>query len=115
MTTIAWRIGDVVGLGLAGFADRRFGEGTLSPDTPGYPATVDQLPAFLAEHYQAWRSGLASLDEHGWSRPLGPAWGPFAEANTMDLALHVFDEIVHHGAEVGLLRDLHQHRSELGR
>jgi hypothetical protein len=24
-----------------------------------------------------------------------------------DLALHVFDEVVHHGAEVGLLRDLY--------
>ncbi len=114
VTTIAWRIGHVAGLGLASFTDRLFGAGTLSPDALDYPATVDQLPAFLTQHYQAWRAGLASLDEDGWRRPLGPAWGPYAKSSTMDLALHVFDEVVHHGGEVGLLRDLYQHRSELG-
>jgi hypothetical protein len=44
------------------------------------------------------------------------AWaivGPYAESNTVDLALHVLDEVVHHGAEVGLLRDLYSHRSTL--
>jgi hypothetical protein len=29
----------------------------------------------------------------------------------VDLALHVLDELVHHAAEVGLLRDLYSHRS----
>jgi hypothetical protein len=33
--------------------------------------------------------------------------GPYAESNTVDLALHVLDEVVHHGAEIGLLRDLY--------
>jgi hypothetical protein len=31
----------------------------------------------------------------------------------VDLALHVFDEIVHHGAEVGVLRDLYLRRDQL--
>ena len=38
--------------------------------------------------------------------PLGPSWGPYADADTLDLALHVLDEVIHHGAEVGVLRDL---------
>ena len=29
---------------------------------------------------------------------------------TLDLALHVLDEVIHHGAEIGLLRDLYLHR-----
>ena len=48
-----------------------------------------------------------------WAAPLGPAWGPYAQDNTVDLALHVLDEVIHHGAEVGLLRDLYAHRSSL--
>ncbi len=39
--------------------------------------------------------------------------GPYAQANTVDLALHVLDEVIHHGAEIALLRDLYSHRSSL--
>jgi hypothetical protein len=39
--------------------------------------------------------------------------GPYAESNTLDLALHVLDEVDHHGAEVGLLRDLYLRRDQL--
>jgi hypothetical protein len=31
----------------------------------------------------------------------------------VDLVLHVLDEVVHHGAEVGLLRDLYLRRDRL--
>ncbi len=38
---------------------------------------------------------------------LGPAFGPWAESNKADSLLHVVDELIHHGAEVALLRDLY--------
>ena len=44
---------------------------------------------------------------------LGQPGGPYAEASTVDLALHVLDEVIHHGAEAALLRDLYSHRSSL--
>jgi hypothetical protein len=106
VATIAWRIGHLGGLALGGFANRRFGDGDLTVEKLGFPGTSASVGTFLAEHYDAWRGGLAGLDENGWDAPLGPSWGPFAEANTVDLALHVLDEMVHHGAEVGVLRDL---------
>jgi hypothetical protein len=31
----------------------------------------------------------------------------------VDLVLHVLDEVIHHGAEVGLLRDLYLRRDQL--
>ncbi len=65
------------------------------------------------EHYQTWRAGLTRLTPSEWSAPLGPSWGPYSDTSTVDLALHVLDEVVHHGAEVGLLRDLYSHRSSL--
>lgn len=106
VTTIAWRIGHLGGLAVGGFANRRFSEGTSTLNTPDFPADAAAVDAFLAEHYRAWRDGLAHLDQASWEQPLGPSWGPFSDANTLDLALHVLDEVIHHGAEVGLLRDL---------
>jgi DinB superfamily len=113
VTTIAWRLGHLGGLAVGGFADRRFGAGTLTVAQIDFPAGAAAVPGFLDEHYRAWRAGLAGLSPQEWAAPLGPAWGGFAESNTVDLALHVLDEMIHHGAEVGLLRDLYADRSSL--
>ncbi len=110
-TTIAWRIGHI-GIALGGFADRRFGDGTLGIQGLRYPGTADAVPEFLREHSRAWREGMASMDEEAWWALLGPSWGPYADSNNVDLALHVLDEVVHHGAEVALLRDLYGRRNE---
>ena len=80
-----------------------------------FPPHASAVPEFLDEHYQAWRSGLSRLTPGEWAAPLGTAWGPYADSSTVDLALHVLDEVVHHSAEVGLLRDLYPHRPVAGR
>jgi hypothetical protein len=111
-TTIAWRIGHI-GVALGGFADRRFGEATLRVEDIDFPKTADAASGFLRDHHRAWLDGLATLDEQAWWKTLGPAWGPYADSNNVDLAMHVLDEVVHHGAEVALLRDLYARRREL--
>lgn len=113
VTTIAWRIGHLAGMAVGGFADRRFGEGKLTAAQIDFPPGAAAVPGFLDEHYRNWRAGLAGLSPGEWASPLGPSWGPYAQANTVDLALHVLDEVTHHGAEVGLLRDLYSHRFSL--
>jgi hypothetical protein len=45
--------------------------------------------------------------------PLGSAWGPYAQDTRLDFALHVYDEVAHHTAEIALLRDLYAHRESL--
>jgi len=114
VTTIAWRLGHLGGLALGGFTDRRFGAGTPRREDLEVPSQAEAVNAFLEAHFQAWRDGLAALTPSEWRAPLGESWGPFAEANTADLALHVLDEVIHHAAEVGVLRDLYEHRSSLG-
>ena len=49
----------------------------------------------------------------GLARPVGPAEGPYAEHPMATLILHINREVMHHGAEVCLLRDLYRdtHRS----
>jgi hypothetical protein len=107
VTTIAWRVGHVAGLALGGFADRLFGDGSLDAEGIDFPPRAAGAVPFLRANYGVWRAGLETLDDDRWAAPLGQAWGPYAEDSVEDLALHVFDELVHHGAEIGLLRDLY--------
>jgi len=113
VTTIAWRLGHLGGMAVGGFANRRFGDGALTTARIGFPPGAAAVPGFLDGHYRAWRGGLAGLSPGEWAAPLGPSWGPYAEATTVDLALHVLDEVIHHGAEIGVLRDLYSHRDSL--
>jgi hypothetical protein len=113
VTTIAWRLCHLGGIAVGGFANRRFGDGALTTEQIAFPRQAGEVTGFLDEHYRTWRSGLAGLSPGEWAAPLGPSWGPYAEASTADMALHVLDEVIHHGAEVGLLRDLYSHRSSL--
>jgi DinB superfamily len=110
VTTIAWRLGHLGGLALGGFANRRFGDGSLTAESIDFPGRATDVGAFLDGRYRSWRHGLVGLDAAGWEAPLGELWGAYAEDTTVDLALHVLDEVVHHGAEVGVLRDLYAHR-----
>lgn len=106
VTTIAWRLGHIAGT-VGGFARMRFGDGQpLTAAELEVPPDVRAVEPFLAAHYQSWMDGLLALTELEWLRPIGEAFGPFAASNTVDLALHVLDELVHHAAEVGVLRDL---------
>jgi hypothetical protein len=107
-TTIAWRLAHLAGETVSGFTLRLF-PGTAAT-VPDPPAGADQVPEYLAASYRPWRAGLVSLTDVAWFVPLGPAWAPYADATVLDVALHVFDEVVHHSAEVALLRDLFARR-----
>ena len=43
-------------------------------------------------------------------RPVGPAEGAFTEYPFATLVLHINREVIHHGAEISLLRDLYGRR-----
>ncbi|SCE92620.1 hypothetical protein GA0070215_104316 [Micromonospora marina] len=49
------------------------------------------------------------LGEEGLARPCGPAEGPFADVLLATLVRHINQEVIHHLAEVCLLRDLYLH------
>lgn len=114
VTTIAWRTGHI-GLALAGFADMLSGAGTLRPEDIEPAPSAAAVPAFLEACYRPWRDGIAAVGEPGWWRAIGSAFGPYAEESTADLALHVLDELVHHAAEISLLRDLYLRKDQLSR
>ena len=69
----------------------------------------------LDHWYAEWLHGLRSLDAAGLARRCGESEGPFAEYPFAALILHISREVIHHGAELCLLRDLYRathHRPE---
>jgi hypothetical protein len=113
VTTIAWRLGHVIRGCLAFRTANHFGGPPADYETWVYAATADEALAQLDTAYDAWVAGVESLGEDGLARPVGPAEGPFAESPYADLVLHINRELIHHGAEICLLRDLYAHRKDL--
>jgi hypothetical protein len=111
VTTIAWRLCHVGGA-LAQRANHHFGDATLLRDEIDMPGTAAGGLALVESAYAAWCAGLDALDEAALERS-GSAGGPGtldARFPFADVILHVNREVLHHGAEVALLRDLYRAR-----
>ncbi len=108
-TTIAWRMAHI-SIGVLGMrAANHFGEsGTVEYQTTDWPLTAAGGLALLDHHYERWTTGVRSLDQDGLRRPCGPAEGPFAEYPMAALLLHITREVIHHGSELCLMRDLYR-------
>ena len=102
-TTIAWRLWH---LAIDCFDDytRRFG-GDVSATSAEWTLDPDEAVATLRRTWTAYRGAIAERD--GWSQ-LGPRWGPWSQHSVADMAMHASNELVHHGAEIALLRDLYR-------
>ncbi len=110
VTTIAWRLGHIVVGVLAMRNAAHFGGAPVDYAGWEYAGTAAGALAQLDAEYARWVSGVRSLGAAGLARPCGPAEGPYAEATLAALVLHINREMIHHGAEIALLRDLFAHR-----
>lgn len=110
VTTIAWRICHIAARCFGVRASNHFGyrDGAFSGEDFDYPTTAAGGLAFLDETYAAWRDGVAALDCDGLAAPIGPAEGPWHEHPYAALVMHINREVIHHGAEIALLRDLYR-------
>ena len=50
---------------------------------------------------------MSTFGADGLAQPSGPAAGPYAASPMAALVLHINREVIHHGAEIALLRDLY--------
>ena len=64
----------------------------------------------LTAAWAVFRAAVASWGDGGLLGLLGPAWGPYSDHTNLALALHAQHEVIHHGSEVALLRDLYAAR-----
>ena len=111
VTTIAWRMAHIaVGVFGQRAVDHVGADGTeLAPGRIDWPITAAGGLELLDHWYQAWVTGVRALGDDGLARPCGPAEGPYADEPLAALVLHINREALHHGAEILLLLDLHQH------
>jgi hypothetical protein len=111
VTTIAWRIGHLV-VGVLGARNHsHFGGPPADYMSWDYAATADDALVQLDQTYAGWVAGVANLGPDDLAAPCGPAEGEWGERSMAELVLHIHREVIHHGAEIALLRDLYAHRS----
>lgn len=106
-TTIAWRVWHIALDCLGGYSDRFF-EGHGGDDVREWPGTVAGASAEVEKEWSRFREHVAALDDAGLARTLGPIAGPYADDSYHALVLHALDEVIHHTAEIGVLRDLYR-------
>jgi hypothetical protein len=109
-TTLAWRLWHLINcygatrnalwLGV----DR---QGVVDTFDPAPPSAADALGR-LDEAYRWWSSTLRSLTDDEFREPLGSIAGPYAYDSKAAFVLHMLDEVIHHGAETALMRDLYR-------
>lgn len=108
VTTIAWRLGHVIvgvlGMRVAG----HFGGPPISYESFDYAGTAAEALTQLDDVYASWITGVRSLTGDELSRPSGSDEAPFAHYPMAALVLHISREVIHHGAEILLLRQLYR-------
>lgn len=110
VTTIAWRIAHLV-VGVFGMRNAsHFGGPPIEYMTHRYAGGAAEGLTQLDDGYRRWVAGVAALDDAGLAEAVGPAEGPYAEHPYATLVLHINREVIHHGAEILLLRDLYRSR-----
>lgn len=114
-TTIAWRLSHLSEM-LALRADYTAGSRSLTKDTYVISGDANSAVAALMAAVDAWRGTLVqcddtALDTVGYSTF---PYGSDAEETFIDIVWWVNQEVLHHGAEIALLRDLYhyQHRAK---
>jgi hypothetical protein len=107
VTTIAWRLAHITVGCFAARTHSHFGGPLVDWGTWEYAATAAAALRQLDEQHESWMKGVRGLGATGLAHPVGPAEGPFAESPMATLVLHINREVIHHGAEISLLRDLY--------
>jgi hypothetical protein len=114
-TTIAWRMCHLIDC----YGGRRLASWFGLPERPnptetGLPGTAADALRMLGDAHDNLLHYVEAIEEADLWTKLGPIGGIWAEHTKLSLLLHQVDEVVHHGAEVCLMRDLYraQHRND---
>jgi hypothetical protein len=116
VTTLAWRIVHV-GTAMSTRTSTFFGDGSAPPGADMFhpahwpaelPGTAEDGLKFLDGCYADWHTAISGLDREALERPLGPRGGNFAAEPMIALIVHINREVMHHGGEIGVLRDLYR-------
>jgi hypothetical protein len=109
-TTIGWRLWHLIGCYGAARNAQWLGvtrsPGHFDEDDPA-PSTATEAVGALGRAHHLWQGVLEAIPADAWGQQLGAIAGPYAENDKTSFVLHQLDEQIHHGAELGVLRDLY--------
>ncbi len=105
VTTIAWRLWHIGSDCFAEYTKRFAGEPDARLDATWTMDTGEAIER-LQSSWSDFRATLAGFDD--WFTQLGDGFGPWHRHCIADFAMHASNELVHHGAEIALLRDLYR-------
>lgn len=105
VTTIAWRMWHIAIDCLDDYT-RRF-NGDDSTATAVWTLDSREAISILHAKWNAYRELIAGRE---WWQELGDDWESWSQSCVADMAMHASNEIVHHAAEIALLRDLYDRR-----
>ena len=110
-TTIARRLGHLSVECILGRWEYTFGDRKRSVDDFGYCGDAASALAQLDDAYTKWRTGLSSLtdDDLAVVGLSAMPWGLDPELPFGDILWWNNRELIHHGAEIAMLRDLWAH------
>ena len=110
VTTIGWRLCHIW-MVFAQRADFHFGKRELTLDRLRWPGTAETALDAIDQAFVAWHAGVEALsEEEAERRSEGPPGTLDSQFPLWAVVLHVNREVIHHGAEVALLRDLYEAR-----
>ena len=115
VTTIAWRLAHITVGCFAARVASHFGGPPVDWATWEYAGTAAEALRQLDEQHDAWIKGVRSLGADGLAWQVGPEEGDdgeYAEWPMAALVLHINREVIHHGAEIALLRDLYRWKGD---
>lgn len=110
VTTISWRLGHLLTDVLGSRTERHFGGQLTQRVSYNFPRSATVALDRLDAAYDGWLHGVVGLTGADLARPCGPDEPHYVDRPFADLVLHIHREVIHHGAEIALLRDLFAHR-----
>jgi DinB superfamily len=107
VTTIAWRLAHLIAV--LGPPDvPHFDRPRASHHVIDYAGTAEAALRQLDEGHHGWIRDVRELGTTGLTRPQGSLSPPeYSDKPMAKIVMHVHREVIHHGAEICLLRDLY--------
>lgn len=110
LTTIAWRLGHLIVGVLAMRNHSHHGWPPADYMTWDYAATAAEALAQFDAEYKRWIDGVRGWGQEELQLAVGEAEQHWADHSRATLVAHINRELIHHLAEIALLRDLWAHR-----
>lgn len=105
--TLTWRLNHIVDFLTEQRNATWLGLPAREAERGAEPGDAEQALAALDNAYASWRALLDASTEESLAVPIGKPAGRYGNATRRSFVLHILDELIHHGAEAALLRDLY--------